>query len=160
MSPWSPLVYCSFRSFLVFDELGSLQGHWSCILQNAPPFGFVSCFSQGQTRDLGEYHRVDVAVISSYHIEDSQHVTSLAMLNFITYLWQCLPAFSTVKLQFFPFLTLFFGSQSLKSSSPGRAGLISTFQRAVYLYKLFGIPCEENLSLSYYFFAFLFIFIN
>lgn len=56
-----------------------------------------------------EFYTCD-PVTSNHHGGLDIHKASLIMLNFITLTRCCVSVFSTVKLSFFPFCTLFFGS--------------------------------------------------
>ena len=68
----------------------------------------------------------------------------------ITFLRQCLPGFSTLKLLIFSFHTLFFGSKPLSLAQPGAVG------SGVCLHILFGILPEGRMVSSSYLFIQLF----
>lgn len=72
------------------------------------------------------------------------------MLNFITWLWLHLPISSTVKLLFFLFLTLFFGSRSPKLVYLGERGIQLHAWRGASLCVLLKFFCKGNMSLLSY----------
>lgn len=81
----------------------------------SPDLGLLMFFS-GLDWGYGiwkEYHGVEVPVSLPRIRVHCIHVTSLAMLTFITWLRQLLPGLSTAKGLFFTFPALFFRSESL-----------------------------------------------
>lgn len=77
----------------------------------------------------------------------TQNIVGDVKLHHVIMIFMHLPISSTVKLLFFLFLTLFFGSRSPKLVYPGERGIQLHAWRGASLYVLLKFFCKGNMSL-------------